>query len=130
MGSLGVLKFNNYSKLFWQCRLGPSSIFEVEHFSSEKLFEFLNQGLDILLIDFYFSNISLEEEESIKQDIINACQKDCALKELYFLSPTYAGEQIRVLEISNFKLVEHNFSLNLLESLHISSMNYFSSKAS
>lgn len=116
MENLTILKLNTFDQYFWSAKLGFDKTFTLLDYSEENL----NQTAAVaqsIIVDFYFSQTSLDEEQEITLSILNALRNSGRKTTLFLLSPSYAGETIRKFTVDRTEIIKHNFSMQMIEEI-------------
>lgn len=116
MKNLSILKLNDFDTFFWKAKLGFNREFDLYKYSEESLAE-VKENSTVIIVDFYFSKTSLDEEQQIRLDIIDELVFAQREIQLFFLSPSYAGESMLKIKRSNLEIKGHNFSPLILEEI-------------
>ena len=118
MNKLTILTFNNFDQYFWKTNTGYKSSINIQKFSNSSINRVLENDAKIILIDFYFSRITLVEEQRICSNIINEINHFGKRINLFFLSASYAGEPMMCYQNQFCHIKGHNFSIHLFKALH------------
>lgn len=116
MKNLSILKLNDFDTFFWKAKLGFNQEFHLHRYSEESLLE-VSENSTVVIVDFYFSKTSLDEEQEIRLDIIDELISTNRDIQLFLLSPSYAGESMLKIKRSNLEIKGHNFSALMLDEI-------------
>jgi hypothetical protein len=116
MKNLTILKLNNFDLFFWKAKLGFNQDITLENYTDESLLKARSKS-DLIILDFYFSRTSLDEEQSITINVMSDLFLAKQSIDLFILSPSYAGETILNLKKGKLKVQCHNFSGTILENI-------------
>lgn len=124
MARLSILKFNNYSKQYWQCKLGFGTSITLIKCDPLHVEHIVKHYADShLLIDFYFKE-QVVDEKSITQRIIQASIQSDTVKSLFILSPAYT-DQTRFKEIqSGLQIMRSNYDLDFFQNVQQNLSNH------
>ena len=116
MKNLTILKLNNFDTTFWKSKLGFNQEFNLLDYSDQNL---LGPAFNssIVVLDFYFSATSLDEEHEITLNVMSQLVYCKHKIDLFVLSPSYAGETILHIGKKYLDVYCHNFSGDILEQL-------------
>ncbi|MFT4600292.1 MAG: hypothetical protein ACI857_000466 [Arenicella sp.] len=114
MKNVSILKLNNFDSFFWKTKLGFNQEFELLDYSEFILMEKAKIA-DVIVLDFYFSRLSLkQEQEIILQAMASLIHSEREIH-LFILSPSFAGDPILRIKKRNLSINCHNFSSTILE---------------
>jgi hypothetical protein len=116
MKNLSILKLNNFEAFFWKAKLGFHQKFNLVEYSDESLAA-TKLKADVVILDFYFSGTSLEEEKEITIEVMSSLKLSGRKVQLFVLSPSFAGEKILNIKKGDLKVSCHNFSITILENI-------------
>lgn len=121
MNSLAIIKYNNYNKGFWNSKLDSSNYVLVQGSQASNQIQFLN--CDTMILDFYFSTTSEEEEKEIIASCVAQLQNRPTPVTLFVLSPCYTGSIMLNQHKENVQLIAHNFCGSMLELINATTHN-------
>ena len=116
MENLSILKLNDFDTFFWKAKVGFNQEFNLLDYSEEALSKVVEES-SIVIVDFYFSRTSLDEEQEIRLNIIEELLFAKRDIQLFILSPSYAGETMLKIKRSNLRIKGHNFSSQMMEEI-------------
>lgn len=119
MNALSIISYNHLNKAFWDNKLDtPEYIIARGDHGSDQL-QFLK--CSTVILDFYFSNKSEEEEKEIIEAYTLQLQQKSNPVTLFVLSPNFVGSFLINHHRKNVQMIAHNFCGTMLDLINSTS---------
>jgi len=115
MKNLHILTNNNLGSFFWEQRIGLFNSIKINQLNLESFNHHLTEKSNFILLDFYFSKISMQKELQMITKIKNLAHSYPGKLKLFILSPLFTDTELEYLEIDNKTIVSHNFTTCFLK---------------
>ena len=129
METLQILTNNHLGASFWEQRTGLIDSIQLNPINLKVFNNLIETQSNFILLDFYFSKISLQKQLSLIAKIKQSTETIPGHLKLFILSPVYADSDIEHIEFNNKVIVCHNFTDYFLKTLLAAGQNKLINKS-
>ena len=129
METLQILTNNHLGASFWEQRTALIDSINLHPLNLNVFNNLIQAQSNYILIDFYFSKISLQKQLRIIAKIKQSADTIPGNLKLFILSPVYADSEIEHIEFNDKIIVCHNFTNNFLKTLLAAGQNKLINKS-
>lgn len=119
-----VLTNNNLGAEFWEQRTGLIETISVSKIVVGDLESHICSETQLILVDFYFCQFSVEEQLTISQVLKGMALDQNRELSLFIISPAFSDCPFEKIKSSKTQVVLHNYSSELLQSLAAEGRNF------